>query len=410
MVEENAKKKKSKSGQRMAKWIWFVAIAIVIVAIGCYFLSKAGLLDFQNVDEQLAAIEAARAIPDTENAAIIYYQLLEDYDESLLSPDFMDDDLDYLTLREPWLSKDYPELVEWLEDRQDTISKLLQASKMEKCRFPIITDIQLMSGQVEHLSAMRRWAFLLIRAANNDFAEGRIDAGIQKCNCLIQMGKHLCQQPVLLDYLVGIPLEALALNGMKTLILEGDVTEAHLKTIEAIPLLTKNNWTEISSKILEFETLYERKSIGLFDRIKFTWQGMRVEDTIERIRENYLWLIANRRGNRIFIALRRYRNKNGRWPQTLNSIKDLVPEEILVDPINGGSFIYKLTEENFTLYSKGENNIDEGGIRKITVDPNESKWLKTEKDDWLFWPTSSRKTKNEKADAQQSNTQKGIVK
>ncbi|GAH20188.1 unnamed protein product, partial [marine sediment metagenome] len=251
-----------------------------------------------SVDERIAAIEAARAIPDEENAAIIYNQLLENYDESSLSPDFMDEDLDNLTSREPWLSKDYPELAEWLKEQQDTISTLLQASKKEKCRFPIITDLQQMPARIDRFSAMRRWAFLLVRAANNDVAEDQIDAAIQKYCCLIQMANHVCQQPVMVDYLVGIAIEALALSRMKTFILEGDATEAHLKAIEAIPLQTKNNWTEISSKILEFETLYERKNLGLFDRLKFAWQGIRVEDSFEQIHEIYLRLLTDRRGNR----------------------------------------------------------------------------------------------------------------
>jgi hypothetical protein len=399
MAEEIAKKKKPESGQRKRKWIWVVAIVILTVAIGCCFLLKTGLLDFQTVDEQLAAFEAARAIPDAENAAIIYNQLLENYDESAFSPEFMDNDLDYLTLRELWLSKDYPELADWLEDRQDIISTLLEASEKEKCRFPIITNHQQMAAQTSRLSAMRRWAFLLVRAANNDIAEGRIDAGIQKCSCLVQMGRHLCQQPVLIDYLVGIAVEALALRSMKTFMLEDDVSEKHLKTIEATIPQTKDNWPEVSSKIIEFETLYERKNLSLFYRLKFAWQGMRGEDHLERIREIYLRQLANCRGSRILIALKRYRNKNGRWPETLDGIKDLVPEQILIDPINGGSFVYKLTEEDFTLYSKGKNNIDEDGIYRSTFDPNDFKWPKTEEDDMLIWPPVSRKSKKEKADS-----------
>jgi hypothetical protein len=94
--------------------------------------------------------------------------------------------------------------------------------------------------------------------------------------------------------------------------------------------------------------------------------------------------------SRLIVTLRRYKNKHGRWPESLDSIKDRVPEEILVDPINGGSFVYKLTEENFTLYSKGKNNIDEAGERD----------RQSGADDWLNWPTSSRKTKNEEADTE----------
>ena len=378
-------------------------VACPVVVVNVRFRSAVKRAAAAGLPVSVAQVEASLpAVPDDENAAIIYYQLLVNYDESLLSPDFMDEDLDYLTLREPLLSKDYPELAEWLKDRHDTISKLLQVSKKEKCRFPIITDDEQYLVRVEQLSAMRRWTFLLCRAANNDIAEGRIDAGIQKCNCLIQMGKHLCQQPSMINYLVGIAVEALALSRMKTFILEADVSEKHLKTIEAALPQTKDNWAEVSSKIIEFETLYERKNISFFSRVRY-WRLWRqfgsTEDILDRTREHYLRQLASRRGSRILIALRRYRNTNDRWPQTLDSIKNLVPEQILVDPINNGSFVYKLTEEDFTLYSKGENNIDEGGIRKITVDPNGLEWLKTEKDDWLIWPRTSRsrKTKKEKA-------------
>ena len=56
---------------------------------------------------------------------------------------------------------------------------------------------------------------------------------------------------------------------------------------------------------------------------------------------------------------------------------------MFVDVINGGEFVYKLTGENFMLYSKGENNIDENGDR----------WIKkpdgTRADDVLFWPQRS---------------------
>jgi hypothetical protein len=103
------------------------------------------------------------------------------------------------------------------------------------------------------------------------------------------------------------------------------------------------------------------------------------KDLKVRRRLIYLRLLADRRGNRILIALRRCKNKSGTWPESLDDIKDLVPTEILVDPINNKSFVYKLTADSFTLYSKGVNRIDEGG-----------KWDKFEKknvaDDWLIWP------------------------
>ena len=59
------------------------------------------------------------------------------------------------------------------------------------------------------------------------------------------------------------------------------------------------------------------------------------------------------------IALRDYKIKNERWPENLNELIAANPHDLFIDPINNDAFIYRLAEENFMLYSKGRNNIDE---------------------------------------------------
>ena len=102
------------------------------------------------------------------------------------------------------------------------------------------------------------------------------------------------------------------------------------------------------------------------------------------------------------VTLRRYKKQNGNWPESLDDIKSFAPAEIFVDPINNSNFVYKLTEENFSLYSKGKNNIDEDGQYNSKWDPNSFEH-KVEEDDWLIWPPKSCKTKydEENADVKQ---------
>jgi hypothetical protein len=397
MAEQKAEKKKPKNAKRTRKWVWCAAIVIVIAAITCCLLWKAGLLEFQAVDEQLAAIEAARAIPDEENAAIIYNQLMQDPNATSLldyRPGFLDDDSDNLTARQPWSGKEYPELAVWIKEQQHVIDRLLEASKFDKCRFPIAIDPVQRSQLSQPYRAMRKWMFLLRRAANNDIGEGRIDDAIEKWRCLLQMGNHQCQQPVWVDLLVGIAVEAIALHQMASFIIESDLTEEHLRIIEAALPQTKNNWSKDSAAVLEVERLYERKQFSFISRLRL-WRWDKDKEVLNRIQEIYLRLLAdrrgNRRGNRILIALRRHKNKHDRWPQTLSEIQSLVPAEILIDPYNNGSFVYKLTDNNFELYSKGKNNIDEDGKYRRGLD------------DWPIWPGPgrSRQTKEENADAKQ---------
>jgi len=55
----------------------------------------------------------------------------------------------------------------------------------------------------------------------------------------------------------------------------------------------------------------------------------------------------------ILIALRRYKNKTGLWPQNLDRIKPSLSKETLTDPVNNKLFIYELTGEDFTLSDRG---------------------------------------------------------
>jgi len=105
--------------------------------------------------------------------------------------------------------------------------------------------------------------------------------------------------------------------------------------------------------------------------------------------------VSNLKGCQISIALRRYKNMNGRWPQTLDAIRSSLSEEILTDPLNDGSFVYKLRDDGFRLYSKGRNNIDDGGKSDKRGEP------KTGADDWLMWPPKSHKTNEENTNAEQ---------
>jgi len=476
------------------KWFWlFVGIIIIALIIWVFLPEDNGDWRPYTFDEELAAIKAKRAIPDEENAAIIYNQLLKNYDEDTPEPNFVDNDCYDLTMSEPWASDDHPEIAQWLKDHQSTITKLLEASKVEKCRFPIEANIVTNNQWSTRSQTTRHWALLFITAASNDIAEGRIEQALEKQIAVLQMGKHQRQQPTINDTLVGIAIEALAIGQFKRFIIDGDATEAHLSVIEKALIDIKHDWSYDLPRILEGEKLlaknmlcsmaYEvnpkgklrlsrdpsaairaqfpeeippptywrrkltkagtilgwfgmpstpQKAVEVIDSSyeilyamaepDFDWQKeprgfsfsimdlrfnyRNIFGTIFRLlanlsEESYYQIhdlhlrhiLSGQRGSRIIIALRRYKNKNGRWPESLDDIKSLAPAEIFVDPVNDDSFVYKLTEENFTLYSKGKNNIDENGEYNSTWDPNSFE-DKVEEDDRLIWPRSKRKIRS----------------
>ncbi|MHC4157769.1 MAG: hypothetical protein ACYSSO_01695, partial [Planctomycetota bacterium] len=287
----------------------------------------------------------------------------------------------------------------------------------------------------------------------------------------------------IIEMLVGIAIEALALGQLNQFVITGDVTEEDLNIIEEALTEIKHDWSSDLRKFIEHEKLMQKNFWGMFyginpegkirlirglsttimaqlpeymkdervitywhKRIMKVWTipcwfympskpqklGEVIDECHERFyamaeadydwqkepekpsstfRLNYRYLVeyttsmfepayhqihdvylrynSNKRCSQIIIGLRRYKNKEGRWPGSLDEIESLVPAEVFVDPINNGTFVYKLTEENFTLYSKGKNNIDEDGEYNDTYDPNSNEVV-VEEDDRLIWPTRRR--------------------
>jgi hypothetical protein len=401
MSQKKQDSEKAQTTKRKKMRVWLAAIIVVLTAIVLCLLWS--MWNSESLDEQLGAIEAARAIPDSENAAVIYNQLLADYNEAKLSPALLDPNTDDLTLIGPWSSKDYPEVAQWIMQQQGLITRLLEATRKDKCSFSVYDPgegiEEHIAKRVNRIKTMRKWARLVVRAANNDVAEGRIARALENYFCAVRMGEHARQQPIAIDFLTGIGMETLALQKMRIIIMESDVTEEHLKTIEATLPQTSHNWTEDSQTMLEVERLYSRKMPpekvnGLLNQLK-AWLRRSDESAavFNRVHEIYLQLFAERRGNRILVSLRRYKNKHGRWPQTLDEIQSQLPAEVLVDPSNNGPFVYKLTDDSFTLYSKGPNELDENGKRRDG------------RDDCPIWtpPSGKQKTKQQSAEPNESN-------
>jgi hypothetical protein len=74
-----------------------------------------------------------------------------------------------------------------------------------------------------------------------------------------------------------------------------------------------------------------------------------------RIHEIYLRNLTYRRGSQLLVAIRQYKNENGTWPQDLNSIKSLAPEEAFIDPVSGKQLEYENHGKRFSLYGETTN-------------------------------------------------------
>lgn len=395
MAEEKRRELKVARGRGKRLRLAAVIGILVIIAILVY-----RHLDYRSIDERLAAIEASLAIPDSDNAAIFYDRLLQDPNASLKDqPRFHDPNNFTFTLSQPWTANDYPKLAVWIKKHQWLMNELLKVSQFEKCQFPLIVEPN-RSIQMDRLRAMRKWRFLLCWAANNDVEEDRIDEAITKWQCMIQMGKHLQQQPQLIQYIEGIALEAASAHRAIYFLAEGNVSERHLQKIESFELQTQDDWAAFLDRTAPVDKLKLKKikrQMSLIDRLKYEFclgQFKGRKDAYQIAHEKYhLRMLVIHRGMYIMIALRRYKNEHGCWPQTLDLIKQQIDKEILTDPHTNGPFVYKLTDDGFVLYSKGKNKLDEGGRKKNGAD------------DLLIWPLRRRisQPKQKEENTKQSN-------
>ncbi len=383
MSDENQAELNYTNAKRPNKHLRLIFAFLFLIIIGFVLLR---IFIYKTPQEQLAAIEATLAIPDSENAALLYLQLFEDYNESVFESVLLTPEIEVITRTTAWSSQDYPEIVEHLRGYHGLIEQLSTISKYEKCVFSIINPHPI-------LSSMRAAIFTLMRIANNDLAEGRVNQALEKYICCIRTARHFSKQSTSIDFLNGIAMEAIGLNRIRYFIMYDDVTDVQLKTIETIlPYPTINEYYKAMLHVEELIKRMNSKNASLAYRITESLAYRGKDPALERLSEIYLRFSADRQGTQILVALMLCKNKTGEWPEKLDEIKPyLSSEDILIDPQNKGSFVYKLTGDSFILYSKGPNNIDENGQ------------IKAPADDWLIWPdqTSQTQTQNTAIDLNQ---------
>ncbi len=318
-------------------------ILLGIVLLACLGIAAVVLIFSHSPSRELLAqriaeINAAHTLAPEENAATIYDQLVATKTLTGESPD----------------TKLTPA----------ALSGLIEASKVESCWFPLSPGQQCYMNHMKHINPMWAWAGVLVNAVRRDVADGHIDAATEKLLCLVRMGDHLQQQALLADFLAGTGIEGRAWTPLGEFVMQPDASEELLSMAEAMPRELENNYKEVAKLTLEVQPLVWRTISAewtLRQQMENRWRSRGEKSDGQRIEEAYLRLLSQRRGARLLVGLRRYHNANGRWPDSLEEIRTLVPEQALIDPYTGQMFIYRREADEFLLYSKGPNRRDDNG-------------------------------------------------
>ena len=212
-------------------------------------------------DDELAAMEAKRAVPDAENAAPRYRAVfadlnLADQPDSLFAGSFLREEF----VQHPWKADDHPQVSNWLDSQSRILDGLMAIGGIEKCRWPVQADTY--EGYTVPYEKLRRSALLLIAAGNRDLGEGRVTEALTKYFCTLRIADHLHQQSSQVDSLAGYYYEGVALRMMRQVLVQSNLFEADLTQIAHHLPPAADPWPEEWERLSELEKLHYMNLLG----------------------------------------------------------------------------------------------------------------------------------------------------
>jgi hypothetical protein len=247
-------------------------------------------------------------------------------------------------------------MAKWLEERRGIVDLLLEAGRRPQCWFSV-SDARRQGGR--RFQAACRWSSLLLWAANNDRAEGRTGAGVEKVLCLFQMANHFLSQDNSWDYGVGEMATVEAVRLLGSLAVTDSVPPEQIAKLAAVLPSARDAWEEKAARLDLIADLYRRgREDNLVAGLAHTFLGSR---SLAAQRASYQMHLAECRAAHILLALGRYKDQNHSWPAGLAKVEPYVSRETLLDPLSGKPFVYRPSGAAFLLYGLGPNRIDDGG-------------------------------------------------
>lgn len=93
-------------------------------------------------------------------------------------------------------------------------------------------------------------------------------------------------------------------------------------------------------------------------------------------------VVTQQRGHQTVLTLFKLKDETGHWPAAL----DAVPGDFKIDPFSGRPFVYKPTDNGFTLYSLGVDRDDDGGQHDARFGEPRDRKRTAPDGDFVFWP------------------------
>ena len=242
--------------EKLLSWAFIGTIILILVAATLVLVwpEDHGTWRPYRFDEELAAIEAERTVPDANNAALRY--------ESVLATVDVDDRPQFVTYggnthsglsQIPWTSADHPEASQWLDLHAEVIEKLLPIGGMEKCRWPAYANADCL--WTVPYKKMAHGVWLLTVAGNRDLGEGRLHQALEEYFCLLRTADHLHQQTDTLDFQYSLSCERESLQMIRYILVDSRLSSEDTQRIANRLPTAADTWREDTLRLLVFDRL-----------------------------------------------------------------------------------------------------------------------------------------------------------
>ena len=236
-------------------WLNFGMPILLGLAIGLAIVwPRDNSLDWRpyRLERELAALEAQRAIPDEQNAALRYEAALkridaDDRPECAFSGSDLHDELG----RRPWKGDEHPDVSAWLDSQATVLTELLEIGPMEQCRWPayVINDALFPVPRRK----LRHGTYLLTLAGNRHLGEGHIDAALETYFAIFRQADHLRQQTSWLDFTYAFDIEEVALGMVRYTLVHSDLAPEQIDAMARRLPSTTNDWQSDAKRMMDFE-------------------------------------------------------------------------------------------------------------------------------------------------------------
>ena len=363
-------------------------------------------------EEKLAAMDAARAIPDSENAALVYAKLLSnfvtitslsdlaiipaspsileniliDFETDIVSKDYPAFELS-LTHNQPWSRKQNPLVAEWINDQAWRINILMEASRLPNCRFLLCCPVNEYSWQDMLINiCLWRSLILLEQAAYFDLGEGQAEDAMHKAKAMIRISRHLRQHPTEFELRLSLRIETDGLNILNQWLMTCEPVQQDVNTLRDFCGQFYDQWESIRH-LIELPMKHIHTMLRMEDR----WNRLRngnwaavldihqneydlSSDTIELYHD----VLRQRRIHRILLELRTFKNHTGQWPTHIRQIVSALPDEVIQEIYRLNPYTHFLADDSFILFNLHPD------------DPNSDEMEIMVQDDDIFTPKENK--------------------